>query len=316
MSRTAARIALLLMMLIGVASCSSTLSTSASTSTPAGTNKPGSTTSTAPASVFPSVMGGFGSTPSITFPDAPAPRVLETHTLVLGSGPSVGKGDLLVANYVGQIWRAKVFDSSFSRHQLAAFPLSHGRVIPGWYKTLVGVRAGSRVLLVIPPIDGYGAAGDSAAGITGTDTLVFVVDVVASYSHSVTGDLRADLVSSGVNGISVTGPLGQPPTVRIGGIPPPTSPMVTILAKGHGPNVAPGLVVVQYVAADWTTSSIVKSTWQDGFPDGEVVGQPPTPSALDLLVGIPVGSRVLLQVPKNPQGDPYAFVIDIAAEPT
>ena len=36
----------------------------------------------------------------------------------------------------------------------------------------------SRVLLVIPPKDGYGSAGSSAAGINGTDTLVFVVDIV------------------------------------------------------------------------------------------------------------------------------------------
>ena len=158
--------------------------------------------------------------------------------------------------------------------------------------------------MAIPPADGYGAAGNVSAGIKGTDTLVFVVDVVASYSHSVTGDLQAHVLSSGVNGISVTGPLGQPPSVHIGAAPSPTSPMVTILAKGDGPPVTPGLVVVQFVAVDWSTGSVVQSTWQEGSPDGEVVGQPATPGALDLLVGIPVGSRVLLQIPKNFTGRP------------
>jgi peptidylprolyl isomerase len=33
-------------------------------------------------------------------------------------------------------------------------------------------------MLSIPPSDGYGSAGQSDAGIKGTDTLVFVVDIV------------------------------------------------------------------------------------------------------------------------------------------
>ena len=41
-------------------------------------------------------------------------------------------------------------------------------------------RLGSRVLLVVPPKDGYGAAG-SPPKISGTDTLVFVVDILAAY---------------------------------------------------------------------------------------------------------------------------------------
>ena len=33
-------------------------------------------------------------------------------------------------------------------------------------------------MLSIPPAEGYGSAGQSAAGIKGTDTLVFVVDII------------------------------------------------------------------------------------------------------------------------------------------
>jgi peptidylprolyl isomerase len=40
---------------------------------------------------------------------------------------------------------------------------------------------GSRVMLVIPPKDGYGSAGASQAGIKGTDTLVFVVDIIDAF---------------------------------------------------------------------------------------------------------------------------------------
>jgi peptidylprolyl isomerase len=38
------------------------------------------------------------------------------------------------------------------------------------------------VLIVAPPDSAYGAAGQPSAGIAGTDTLVFVVDVLGAYS--------------------------------------------------------------------------------------------------------------------------------------
>ena len=42
-------------------------------------------------------------------------------------------------------------------------------------------EVGSRVLMVVPPrAGGYGAAG-SPPKIKGTDTLVFVVDILAAY---------------------------------------------------------------------------------------------------------------------------------------
>jgi FKBP-type peptidyl-prolyl cis-trans isomerase len=36
------------------------------------------------------------------------------------------------------------------------------------------------VMLVIPPDKGYGAEGNAQAGISGTDTLIFVVDILAA----------------------------------------------------------------------------------------------------------------------------------------
>ena len=36
-------------------------------------------------------------------------------------------------------------------------------------------------MLVIPPADGYGKAGSPQAQIKGTDTLVFVVDILGAF---------------------------------------------------------------------------------------------------------------------------------------
>ncbi len=48
----------------------------------------------------------------------------------------------------------------------------------GLEKTRIPV--GSRVILEIPPAKGYGKEGNEAAGIKGTDTLFFVVDILAA----------------------------------------------------------------------------------------------------------------------------------------
>jgi peptidylprolyl isomerase len=86
-----------------------------------------------------------------------------------------------MVQYTGVIWRTKkVFDSSWTRKQPYTTPIGVGQVIKGWDTGLVGQTVGSRVLLVVPPADGYGSAGSSAAGIKGTDTLVFVVDIIAA----------------------------------------------------------------------------------------------------------------------------------------
>ena len=52
-------------------------------------------------------------------------------------------------------------------------------VVPGFAQALEGQTVGSQILAVIPPELGYGEAGNEGAGIKGTDTLVFVVDILA-----------------------------------------------------------------------------------------------------------------------------------------
>ena len=75
--------------------------------------------------------------------------------------------------------------SSSTRRGTAATPadfvIGKGSVIAGWDEGLVGQTVGSQVLLVVPPDKGYGTAGNSSVGISGTDTLVFVVDILDAY---------------------------------------------------------------------------------------------------------------------------------------
>jgi len=138
---------------------------------------------------------GGGSLPTVTPPAAnstagptikipaktTAPKKLQVDTLIKGKGAKVTKGQDIAVQYTGVIWRTgKVFDSSWARNTPLTTVIGEGQVIPGWDDGLVGQTVGSRVMLVIPPADGYGSSGASSAGINGTDTLVFVVDILAA----------------------------------------------------------------------------------------------------------------------------------------
>ncbi len=137
--------------------------------------------------VLPKVtVGKAGTAPVVTIPKkGKEPTKLIVKTLIKGTGAPLAKGQTVVTQYVGVNWRTgKPFDSSWQRQQPFGFQLdaTPSQIIPGWDKGLVGVPVGSRVMLVIPPVDGYGKTGNTQAGIKPTDDLVFVIDVVGAIS--------------------------------------------------------------------------------------------------------------------------------------
>jgi peptidylprolyl isomerase len=128
------------------------------------------------------VQGDFGELPEIKFKDETAPEGLEVFVLSTGNGEGAGEevraGQSIDVNYHGIVYGGSVFDSSFARGSSISFPIGVGAVIKGWDQALVGQKTGSRVLISIPPEYGYGARGVPQAGIGGSDTLVFVVDIL------------------------------------------------------------------------------------------------------------------------------------------
>jgi peptidylprolyl isomerase len=94
----------------------------------------------------------------------------------VGSGPAAKAGDNVTVQYVLATYSSgKVVQSSWTS-QPFTFVLGEGQVIPGWDKGVVGMKAGGRRELVIPPSLGYGAQSPGS-GIAANDTLVFVVDL-------------------------------------------------------------------------------------------------------------------------------------------
>ena len=127
----------------------------------------------------PALQGDEAAPTGLDFAGTPKPGdSLQSAYLIEGEGEEVQKGQTIVVNYLGQVYGGKKpFDESYSA-QPTSFQIGVGGVVKGWDQTLVGVPVGSRVIMAIPPELGYGEQGNPQAGIKGTDTLYFVVDVL------------------------------------------------------------------------------------------------------------------------------------------
>jgi peptidylprolyl isomerase len=123
------------------------------------------------------VTGKFGDEPKVEFEPAMSVEKTEVEVLSEGDGEKVPAGAQVKVNYQGLNGRTgEEFDSSWTSGQPATFSLA--QVVPGFTKAIEGQNVGSRVLVAIPPADGYGPTGSPQAGIQGTDTLVFTIDII------------------------------------------------------------------------------------------------------------------------------------------
>lgn len=251
------------------------------------------------------VTGSFDTKPTVTFPAGQPPKRLVEQTLITGRGAPIVAGDTVITNYVGEIWPTKsgstpqVFDSSFARSTPAGFVIGKGAVIPGFDKTLVGQRMGSRMLLSIPPANGYGASGNSQAGISGTDTLVFVVDLLADYKPNASAPGVADdqLPPTGWPKISNV-PGRQPQITSVAGVSAPTSPVSKLLVKGTGAKIDTSkTLVLQIVETDIATGKEAQSTWGK---QPQLVGAQSVMSVVTALNGQNVGTRAVALLPATP----------------
>lgn len=136
-----------------------------------------------PAAGLPRVDSSAPGQFALTVPEGSPPRRLVARTLIAGSGRPVGPRSRVLVHYAGAVWAsgrgkpAEVFDSTAQRGQPVLVRMGAGEVIKGWEEGLRDQKAGSRVLLVVPPGKAYGTR--SHAGVPAGSTLVFAVDILA-----------------------------------------------------------------------------------------------------------------------------------------
>ncbi|HEX5494563.1 MAG TPA: FKBP-type peptidyl-prolyl cis-trans isomerase [Mycobacteriales bacterium] len=274
----------------------------------------------------PTVTGAFGTDPVIAIPNGKPGSDLVVDTLIKGRGPVVGTSDYVLLNVEGKVWAGdRLVVDSFTDRQPQGLPLS--TAMPAWRK-LAGARVGSRVLMIVPPKDGFGAAGNPQANIMGSDTLVFVFDVVDSIARGTAAAGTPVAYHPGPNMPSVGAMTKSGPKISIPTkAKPPATLTSTVLRKGTGPAIISGdTVVAQYTGAVWRTGKVFDSSWNRGFPQSFVLGAGQVVAGWEQgLGGHTVGSRILLTVPATlgygDQGKPpdingtdtLVFVVDIVA---
>ena len=218
--------------------------------------------------------------PLVTIPPSSPPTELLIEDLVVGSGSPVGVGDFLIMDYVGVSYSTGLqFDASWDRGSPFPFELGAGRVIQGWDQGIVGMSVGGRRSLTIPPELAYGEKGSGSGSIGPNETLVFVVDLIAS--------VPANL---------------EKPTVAL------TSESTTELktndiSEGSGATVQTGNVVyIHYVGVSASTGEQFDSSWDRGRSEfiGYISGTGNVIQGLDEgLLGMQVGGRRTVVIPPD-----------------
>ncbi|MGA4843005.1 FKBP-type peptidyl-prolyl cis-trans isomerase [Streptomyces sp. G45] len=270
----------------------------------------------------------FGEKPTVAKGSGKPSSDLAVKTVIAGKGVEVAKGDYLQAHYLGQIWdTAKVFDNSYDRKAPTIFPIGVGQVIPGWDQALVGKKVDSRVELAIPPALGYGKDGNKQAGIKGTDTLVFVVDIVNTYGPK--SAAKGKTVAQDAKDLPKVGTDtdGKAPSIEVPKADAPKKVVASYVIEGDGDEVKESdSLLCQYKGVLWDGGKEFDSSYKRKqlaqFSLQQVV-----PGWRKGLTGKKVGSRVLVVVPpkegygdKPPQGTPIkkdstlVFSVDILAK--
>ncbi|MEU7056463.1 FKBP-type peptidyl-prolyl cis-trans isomerase [Streptomyces sp. NPDC046197] len=240
----------------------------------------------------------FGEKPTVAKGSGEPSKDLAVKTVIAGGGPTVAENDYIQANYLGQVWATgKVFDNSYDRRTPLLIQLAQGSIVDGWRYALAGKKAGSRVEFAVPPTLGYGPQGNTQAGIKGTDTLVFVVDLLATFNSKssaqgkVVPQNNADLPKVGTNTD------GNAPSIDVPKKPAPKDLVANYVIEGDGePVTADNTVLVQYKGVLWDTGKEFDSTYSrhalTSFSLQQVVK-----GWSQGLTGKKVGSRVLIVVP-------------------
>jgi peptidylprolyl isomerase len=283
-----------------------------------------------PANSAVTATGLFGAAPQVTFPAQRAATKLYVKTLIQGDGAKLTSSDGLIAKYVAYVWSGETHKLLGSSYTTGTPSLFVGKLLPGLEKALAGQRAGSRVLAVIPPADGFGMSGDPKQGVGASDTLVFVVDMGSIFSTAGIPGTRASTAGGALPTVTPPAPgstAGPTITIPSQATPPGTLQAKTLI-QGSGAVVKKGdNIAVQYTGVIWRTGQVFQSSWTQRAPLTTPIGEGQVIKGWDTgLVGQTVGSRVLLVIPPADaygstgsstvgikSGDTLVFVVDILA---
>ncbi|HJR24726.1 MAG TPA: FKBP-type peptidyl-prolyl cis-trans isomerase, partial [Acidimicrobiales bacterium] len=126
------------------------------------------------------VSGQPGAQPTLDFDTPLSVDRTQCTMLTEGTGDAAAEGDTLMLDFTFVNGRTgDVYGTTYDEPGPTGVVVND-QLLRGVRKGLVGAQAGTRVVTVIAPDDGFGLrGGDPAAGLEADDTLVFLADVDA-----------------------------------------------------------------------------------------------------------------------------------------
>jgi peptidylprolyl isomerase len=265
---------------------------------------------------------GEARSPKVTVPEDFSVEKTTTKVIKQGSGDKLAAGDLAKVAFVAYNGRTgKQFDTSYGGRIPLTVDLTEGKSLAGFVKALEGQRVGTRLLAAIPPIDGFGTE-QAEVGLKKSDTMVFYLNVVEKVDKAASGKKQALPADVPVVVVKDGRPTGFTKTAST----PATlnESRAHIAIEGNGAKVPKGgTVVAHYLGQVYPQGDVFDASWDRGAP-----ATFPLTSVItcwqNLLPGVPVGSRVVLECTaadaygdaappggKIKPGDALLFVVDV-----
>jgi FKBP-type peptidyl-prolyl cis-trans isomerase len=271
------------MLIVSLAACTGSSSASGCTPTAAGSSS-GKVT----------VSGKVGSKPTVKFAKKLTTKTTERTAVTTGSGKVAEDGTTVGLSFVAyNATSGKLLDTEgYGSNSPVALTVSKTNEIEGLYKAVHCSPAGTRVTAVVPPAEAFGTSGSTALGLSGKDSVVFVIDVKTVKAAAKVLD-KPDSTFPKVVFDAKTGA----PTVTIPKATQPKDLKIAYLSKGKGATVKDGdTVTVNYAGVVWKTGTVFQSSWTDGAPVSFATNQVVTGFG-KALVGQKVGSKIIVIIP-------------------
>jgi peptidylprolyl isomerase len=242
------------------------------------------------------ISGDVGTAPKVTWKTGMDAGKIETKTITAGDGDAIkGQDDVLAHIWIGNGYsKQKVFSTYDDKK---AELLTVDNQLPEFLAGVRDAKLGSRLAVTSSAEEAFGTAGNAQLGIGNKDTVLVIVDLMSKVLDQPSGErspypdwMPTPQFTKGV----ITG-------FGFDGVPQPTDQLRRVqLLQGTGPRVKKGqTIAVHYLGEvfdgdkpfDQNFSGDAKAT-TFGIGLGQVI------KGWDkALVGVPVGSRVVLEIP-------------------
>jgi len=269
------------------------------------------------------ISGDVGSPPEVKWKGRMNAGKVETTTVTEGDGdPLKTKDNVLAHVWVGNGYSQETAFSTYDEKKAELVTVNDQ--LPPFLAGIANAKVGSRLAITSSAEEAFGATGNSQLGIANKDTVLVIVDLVSK-------------VADNPEGTSTPAPDwmprlkmkdGVPSGFDFSGTPKPTDDLRKVqLIKGTGPRVKKGqTIAVRYLGEAFDGDKPFDENFGDtgtGQPTTFGIGVGQVIKGWDQgLEGVPVGSRVVLEIPPElgygaqaqqniPANSTLYFVVDV-----